>query len=67
MNNNRSGTSELHMSVRKFRAKIHEAYKAGRAGGVNEGAGGLDDAQLAEIDNKRREYVNEVVKDLNWR
>jgi hypothetical protein len=61
MNNNRSGTSELHMSVRKFRAKIHEAYKAGR-----DSADTLH-SDPAKVDDNRREYVNEVVKDLNWR
>jgi len=63
MNNNRSGTSELHMSVRKFRAKIHEAYKAGRYQDMS-----IITVEQAAIDDaKRREYVNEVVKDLNWR
>jgi len=59
MNNNRSGTSELHMSVRKFRAKIHEAYKAGQAA--------TPTVDYMGDEAKRREYVNEVVKDLNWR
>ena len=62
MNNNRSGTSELHMSVRKFRAKIHEAYKAGRDSHP-ETVGMTAD----QLDDKRREYVNQAVKDLNWR
>jgi hypothetical protein len=62
MNNNRSGTSELHMSVRKFRAKIHEAYKAGvLAARANPTGFEMDE------DAVRREYVNEVVKELNWR
>jgi hypothetical protein len=63
MNNNRSGTSELHMSVRKFRAKIHEAYKAGHFAGASSG----EQVPTADNETERREYVNQAVKDLNWR
>lgn len=65
MNNNRSGTSELHMSVRKFRAKIHEAYKAGRLSVICDQGSVLGPIEAEEA--KRREYVNQAVKDLNWR
>lgn len=54
MNNNRSGTSQLSMSVMKFRALLHEAYKAGQAAPV-------------AAEPTRREYVKQVVIDLNWR
>ena len=62
MNNNRSGTSELSMSVMKFRAKIHEAYKAG-ALAARQCPTGFE----FDEDAKRREYVTQVVIDLNWR
>jgi hypothetical protein len=54
MNNNRSGTSQLSMSVPKFRAELHKAYIAGQA------------APLAD-EAKRREFVKQAVIDLNWR
>jgi hypothetical protein len=66
MNNNRSGTSQLSMSVPKLRALLHEAYKAGRDSADRDdpstpGITGRD------LDAERREYIKQVIIDLNWR
>ena len=63
MNNNRSGTSQLSMSVPKLRALLHEAHKAGRYQDM-----AICTVEQAEADAKiRREYIKQVIIDLNWR
>lgn len=60
MNNNRSGTSQLSMSVPKFRAELHKAYIAGtRVEALGK--------TLEQLDTERREFVKQAVIDLNWR
>lgn len=65
MNNNRSGTSQLSMSVPKLRALLHEAYKAGRVSVVCD----PDSVNAPTADNeaKRLAYIKQVIIDLNWR
>lgn len=62
MNNNRSGTSQLSMSVPKFRAELHKAYIAGSLAARSNPTGYERDE-----DAERREYVKQAVIDLNWR
>lgn len=54
MNTNRSGASELHMSVAKFRAKLHEAYTKGQ-----EAAG--------KPEQHRQDSIKEIVQGMNYR
>lgn len=54
MNPNRSGNSELSMSVRKFRAKLHEAFLAGQK------------APQAD-DQARRDFIQQTLRDMQWR
>lgn len=54
MNTNRSGTSQLSMSVAKFRAKLHEAFQAGQK-------------DPAADDKARREFIAQTLRDMQWR
>jgi hypothetical protein len=62
MNNNRSGTSQLSMSVPKFRAELHKAYIAGGLAARACPTGFEFDEEA-----KRREFVKQAIIDLNWR
>lgn len=66
MNNNRSGTSQLSMSVPKLRALLHEAYKAGRDSAARDDPS-TPGVVARDLDAERLAYVKQVIIDLNWR